>query len=143
MPPATVSTRDGDSPENPMQATIRMKETPVKIAKRCLLPAAMAVATLLAASFWEVIPVEVAPTCRPELQHFTPTRTSIQMLHGVGVAFVGCEYRPMPATRWAVWGLSAGSLLAGAAAGWLVAARRDRLPATPPADAKGDGRFGT
>ncbi len=104
----------------------------MKTAKRCLLSAVLATAMWLVASFLEVIPVEVAPTCRPELQRFTPTRTSLQMLHGVGVAFVGCQYRPVPATRWSVWGLSAGSLLAGAGAGWLASSRRGHARVTPP-----------
>jgi hypothetical protein len=91
----------------------------VTTAKFWIVPTVMAVATWLVVSFLDVIPAEVAPNCRPELKHFSATLTSIQSLYGFGIAFSGCEYRPVPMTSWACVGSSLVALACGALMGQM------------------------
>ena len=86
----------------------------MKTSKHYLVPLVLALGTWFVATFLDVIPAEVAPTCRPELKQFHRTLTSMQSLYGFGIAFSGCEYRPLKTTRWACLGVSLGSLATGA-----------------------------
>ena len=93
----------------------------MKTLKHYLIPVAMALGAWVFATFLDVIPAEVAPTCRPELKQYRSTLTSMQSLYGLGVAFLGRVYRPVEATPWACVGVSLGSLATGGLLGhWLV-----------------------
>jgi hypothetical protein len=98
----------------------------MKTPKHSLVPFAFALGTLFVTTFLDVIPAEVAPTCRPELKQFHPTLTSMQSLYGFGIAFSGCEYRPLKTTCWACLGTSLGSLASGALLGCVLVKRSMR-----------------
>jgi hypothetical protein len=72
------------------------------------------------ASFADLIPAEVAPIVRPDLQHFQPARVSIQMLYGIGKAFGGVSYRSVDATPKVALVVSVVALLVGWAVGYAV-----------------------
>lgn len=89
--------------------------------KRIAVPLIAALAMWFIASWMDVIPAEVAPVVRPDLQRYEQTLVSLQMLYGVGkISYGGVSCRSVDATPWAAFGVSAVALLAGGSVGYFL-----------------------
>jgi hypothetical protein len=95
-------------------------EGTMRSTKRIVVPLVTALAFCLVASFMDVIPADVAPVVRPDLQRYERTWVSMQMLYGMGRALSGVSCRSVDSTPWAALGVSAVALLAGGGAGYIV-----------------------
>ena len=74
----------------------------------------------ITAPFADLIPAEVAPVIRPDLQHYQLEWVSMQMIYGIGKVFGGVSYRSVDATPMITFVVSVEALLVGWAVGYAI-----------------------
>ena len=88
--------------------------------RKYVVQVSLALVAWIAASFADLIPAEVAPVVRPDLQHYQSEWVSIQMIYGIGKVFGGVNYRSVDATPKIAFIVSIVALLVGWAVGYAV-----------------------